>query len=118
MLNLGPKFVPPASQQVLEHRPKEIRQMKEKVSAAWRRMTKTIGREPFIVTRFCERVEEIRKTKTPRNPTLKPAISFFRKIQNQKKKKVIFRQTDKFKDFPEDTRKNYIKKISSIHGQN
>jgi hypothetical protein len=56
VLNLGPKFVPPAPQQVLERLPKEIQQMKEKVSKAWRRMTKTIGREPPLVTKFGERV--------------------------------------------------------------
>ena len=49
-LNLGPKFVPPAPEQVLERLPKEIGIMKEKVATAWRRMTKTIAREPSIVT--------------------------------------------------------------------
>ena len=34
ILNLGPKFVPPAPQQVLKRLPREIKQMKEKVSAA------------------------------------------------------------------------------------
>ncbi|CAF4053091.1 unnamed protein product [Rotaria magnacalcarata] len=82
ILNLGPKFVPPAPEQVLERLPKEIGQMKEKVSAAWRRVTKTLGRQAPIVDRFCERIEdEIRKTVTTeaptRDPTLKPAIKFF-----------------------------------------
>jgi len=112
ILNLGPKFVPPAPEQVLERLPKEIEQMKEKVSAAWRRVTKTIGREPPIVKKFCERIEdEIRKTvitEAPSDPTLKPAITFFRKIQ--KKNNIIFRQTDKSKVFHTDTRENYIKK--------
>ncbi|CAM4983924.1 unnamed protein product [Rotaria socialis] len=52
ILNLGPSFVPPAPEQVLKRLPKEIQQMKEKISAAWRRTTKTIGREPPIVTKF------------------------------------------------------------------
>ena len=113
ILNLGPKFVPPAPEQVLERLPKEIGQMKEKVSAAWRRVTKTIGRQPPIVDRFCERIEdEIRKTVTTEaptiDPTLKPAITFFRKIQ--KNNNIIFRQTDKSKVFHTDTRENYIKK--------
>ncbi|CAM4982626.1 unnamed protein product [Rotaria socialis] len=61
--NLGPKFVPPAPQQVLERLPKEIDVMKERIAAAWRRATRTLGREPPIVTKFCERIEgEIRKT--------------------------------------------------------
>jgi len=112
ILNLGPKFVPPAPSQVLERLPQEIEQMKEKVSAAWRRATKTIGREPPIVKTFCERIEdEIRKkiaTEPPRNPTLEPTIAFFRKIQ--KKNNIIFRQTDKSKVFHTDTRENYIEK--------
>ncbi|CAF2080919.1 unnamed protein product [Rotaria magnacalcarata] len=113
ILNLGPKFVPPAPEQVLERLPKEIGQMKEKVSAAWRRVTKTLGRQPPIVDRFCERIEdEIRKTVTTeaptRDPTLKPAIAFFRNIQ--KTNNIIFRQTDKSKVFHTDTRENYIKK--------
>ncbi|CAF2075965.1 unnamed protein product [Rotaria magnacalcarata] len=113
ILNLGPKFVPPAPEQVLERLPKEIGQMKEKVSAAWRRVTKTLGRQAPIVDRFCERIEdEIRKTVTTeaptRDPTLKPAIKFFRKIQ--KTNNIIFRQTDKSKVFHTDTRENYIKK--------
>ncbi|CAF5092982.1 unnamed protein product, partial [Rotaria magnacalcarata] len=81
ILNLGPKFVPPAPEQVLERLPNEIRQMKEKVSTAWRRVTKTIGRQPPIVDKFCKRIEdEIRKTvatEAPSDPALKPAIAFF-----------------------------------------
>ncbi|CAF3979512.1 unnamed protein product, partial [Rotaria sp. Silwood1] len=73
ILNLGPKFVPPAPHQVLERLPKEIEKMKEKVSEAWRRKTKTIGREPPTVKKFCERIEEqIKKTistEKPRDPT-------------------------------------------------
>ncbi|CAF3990528.1 unnamed protein product [Rotaria sp. Silwood1] len=69
VLNLGPKFVPPAPEQVLERLPKEIENMKEKVAAAWRRKTKTIAREPPIVTKFCERIEEeIRKKITTEAP--------------------------------------------------
>ena len=41
ILNLGPKFVPSASHQVLRRLPKKIGQLKEKVAAAWRRITKT-----------------------------------------------------------------------------
>ena len=112
ILNLGPKFVPPAPEQVLQRLPKEIAQMKEKVPAAWRRATKTIGREPPIVTKFCKRIEEeIRNkvtTEAPSDPTLKPTIAFFRKIQ--KEKNIIFRQTDKSKVFHIDTRESYIKK--------
>ncbi|CAM4790884.1 unnamed protein product [Rotaria magnacalcarata] len=112
ILNLGPKFVPPAPEQVLERLPNEIRQMKEKVSTAWRRVTKTIGRQPPIVDKFCKRIEdEIRKTvatEAPSDPALKPAIAFFRKIQ--KKNNIIFRQTDKSKVFHTDTRENYVKK--------
>ncbi|CAF3327568.1 unnamed protein product [Rotaria socialis] len=40
ILNLGQKCVPSAPEQVLERFSKEIGQMKENVSAAWRRVTK------------------------------------------------------------------------------
>ncbi len=40
VLNLGPKFVPPAPEQVLERLAKEIEHMKQKVSAAWRKNDK------------------------------------------------------------------------------
>jgi hypothetical protein len=77
--------------------------------------TKTIGREPPIVTTFCERIEDkIRETvgrESIRDPTLHPSITFFRKIQ--KKSNVIFRQTDKSKVFHVDTRENYIKKSAA-----
>ncbi|CAF3363065.1 unnamed protein product [Rotaria sp. Silwood2] len=112
ILNLGPKFVPPAPQQVLERLPKEIEQMKDKVAEAWRRATKTIGREPPLVNKFCQRIdEEIRQciaTEAQRDPTLKPAIKYFQKIQKQEK--IIFRQTDKSKVFHADTKENYIEK--------
>ena len=52
VLNLGPKFVPPAPEQVLERLPNEIEQMKEKLSTAWRKMTKTVGREAIIVKKL------------------------------------------------------------------
>ena len=68
ILNLGPKFVPPAPQQVLKRLPKEIKQMKEKVAAAWRSATKTVTREPLIVERFCQRIEdEVKKNYVGRN---------------------------------------------------
>ncbi len=85
VLNLGPKFVPPAPQQVLECLPKEIGQMKEKVAVAWRRVTKTIEREPSLVNKFCERVEEeMRKTvleeAAEKDPTIELTIEYFQKI--------------------------------------
>jgi hypothetical protein len=112
VLNLGSKFVPPAPEQVLECLPREIGQMKDKVSEAWRRMTKTVGREPPLVTKFCERVEEeIRETvaKEPiRDRNLQPAIKYFQKLQKQGD--IVFRQTDKPKVFHADTRENYVTK--------
>ncbi|CAF2070145.1 unnamed protein product [Rotaria magnacalcarata] len=115
VLNLGPKFVPPAPEQVLERLPNEIQQVKEKLSTAWRKMTKTIGREPIIVKQFCERIEKkIRKTVTTevtQDTTLKPTITCFQKIQKQKK--VIFRETDKSKVFHANTRESYIKKSAT-----
>jgi hypothetical protein len=115
ILNLGPSFVPPAPEQVLKRLPKEIEQMKEKISAAWRRKTKTIGREPPIVRKFGERIEEeIKKTvatEIEKDTTMKKAIATFRKIQ--KEKNIIFRKTDKSKIFHIDTSDNYIKKSAA-----
>ena len=89
ILNLGPKFVPAAPQQVLERLPNEIAQMKEKIAVAWRKQTKTIGRQPLLVNTFCQRIEEeIRKTiatEIPRDSTLDPTIKYFQKMQKQKK---------------------------------
>jgi hypothetical protein len=68
VLNVGPKFVPPAPKQVLERLPKEIAHMKTKVATAWRKATKTIGREPPIVNKFCQRIEEeLKKSNNDRN---------------------------------------------------
>ncbi|CAF1382251.1 unnamed protein product [Adineta steineri] len=112
ILHLGPKFVPPAPQQVLERLPKEIDQMKEKVGAAWRKATKTIGREPSLVNRFCQQIEEeIRKTittETSKDSTIDSTMKYFQKVQKQKK--ILFRQTDKSKVFHTDTCENHIKK--------
>ncbi|CAM2729028.1 unnamed protein product, partial [Rotaria socialis] len=115
VLNLGPKFVPPAPEQVLERLPKEIKIMQEKVSEAWRKVTKTIGREPPIVKTFCDRIEneirktvETEKTEKPKNSILKSTVTLFQKLQKQKK--VIFRQRDKSKVFHIDNPENYIEK--------
>ncbi|CAF2072614.1 unnamed protein product [Rotaria magnacalcarata] len=112
ILNLGPKFVPPAPQQVLDRLPKEIKQMKEQVAAAWRRETNTIGREPAIVKEFCKRIEdEIKRTvetEPPQDMRKQQAIKYLKRVQH--KKDIVFRQTDKSKVFHVDIRENYIKK--------
>ncbi|CAF4922892.1 unnamed protein product [Rotaria sp. Silwood1] len=115
ILNLGPKLVPPAPQQVLKRLPKQIEQMKDKVAAASRTVTKTIGRQSPLVNKFCQRVEvEIRKriaTEALRDPTFEPAINYFQKMQ--KHKKIIFRQADKSKVFHADIREKYIEKSTA-----
>ena len=112
ILNLGPKFVPPAPQQVLKRLPKEIKQMKEKVAAVWRSATKTVTREPPIVERFCQRIEdEVKKTisaETTKNLTITLAVKYLKRMQQ--KKGIIIRQTDKSKVFHIDTREGYMKK--------
>ncbi|CAF4967286.1 unnamed protein product, partial [Rotaria sp. Silwood1] len=112
VLNLGPKFVPPAPQQVLERLPKEIENMKEKIGAHWRRVTNTIRREVPLVNNFCQKIEDVIKktitTEAPPDPTIEPTIKYFQKMQKQNK--IIFRQTDKSKVFHADTHENYIKK--------
>ena len=49
ILNYGPKFVPSNPKQALDRLEKEITVMKEKVSEAWRRETRTVNRNPQIV---------------------------------------------------------------------
>ncbi|CAF4113515.1 unnamed protein product [Rotaria magnacalcarata] len=116
VLNLRSNYVPPAPEQVLKRLPKEIEQMKEKISTAWRRTTKTIEREPLIVRKFCDRIEEeIKKTvateMTKKDDTMKQAITTFKKIQ--KENNIIFRKTDKSKVFHIDTSENYIRKSAA-----
>ncbi|CAF3641284.1 unnamed protein product [Rotaria sp. Silwood1] len=115
ILNLGPKLVPPAPQQVLKRLPKQIEQMKDKVAAASRTVTKTIGRQSPLVNKFCQRVEvEIRNriaTEALRDPIFEPAINYFQKMQ--KHKKIIFRQADKSKVFHADIREKYIEKSTA-----
>ncbi|CAF1503377.1 unnamed protein product, partial [Rotaria sordida] len=112
ILNLGPKFVPPAPQQVLERLPKEIENMKEKIGAHWRRVTNTIRREVPLVNKFCQKIEDVIKktvtTEAPQDPAIEPTIKYLQKMQKQNK--IIFRQTDKSKVFHADNHENYIKK--------
>ena len=60
-------------------------------------MTNTTRREPLIVRKFCERVEEeIRKTvetKEAKSSALHSTRSFFQKLQKQSK--IVFRRTDR-----------------------
>ena len=56
ILNFGPKFVPSNPKQALDRLETEINVMKEKVSEAWRRETRTVGRQPPIVNQFADRL--------------------------------------------------------------
>jgi hypothetical protein len=101
ILNYGPKFVPQNPKQTLQRLENEINLMKEKVAVAWRRETKTVGRNPEIVNRFSERIEqEIRTTISKEkiaDPKMLKILGNLKKAQ--KEQKVIFRQTDKSKVF-------------------
>jgi hypothetical protein len=112
ILNFGPKFVPSNPKQALERLSNEINIMKDKVAEAWRRETRTIGRNPSIVENLANRLEtelrnEISKEKTI-DKVVEKTLDRFRKEQN--KGKVIFRQTDKSKVFHIDRPETYIKK--------
>ncbi|CAF3040859.1 unnamed protein product [Rotaria sp. Silwood2] len=86
--------------------------MKEKVAVAWRRETKTIGRNPEIVNRFSKRIEEeIRATITKEKITDPKMMKTLRNLKKaQKEQKVVFRQTDKSKVFHLGKPETYIEK--------
>ena len=86
--------------------------MKEKVSEAWRRETRTVNRNPQIVEQFANRLEtELRQQieiDLGMDKELEKTLERFRKEQT--KGKVIFRQTDKSKVFHVDRPETYIEK--------
>ena len=86
--------------------------MKEKVSEAWRRETRTVNRNPQIVEQFVNRLEtELRQQigiDLGMDKELEKTLERFRKEQT--KGKVIFRQTDKSKVFHVDRPETYIEK--------
>jgi hypothetical protein len=112
ILNYGPKFVPSNPKQALDRLEKEIKVMKDKVAEAWRRETRTIGRNPILVEQFANRLEdELRNkisTETVNNTVIERTLKRFQ--SEQKKGNIIFRQTDKSKVFHIDRPENYIQK--------
>ena len=112
ILNYGPKFVPANPKQALDRLEKEISVMKDKVAEAWRRETRTVGRNPIKVEEFGERLEKELREKisagTAADKVIETTLKRFR--NEQKKGKVIFRQTDKSKVFHVDRPDNYIQK--------
>ena len=112
ILNAGPKFVPVNPEQALDRLGREVSVMKEKIAEAWRRETRTTGRNPQLVEQFADRLEEELRTKisegTGANRDIEKTLERFQ--QEQKKGKVIFRQTDKSKVFHIDRPETYIAK--------
>ena len=112
VLNFGPKFVPSNPKQALDRLDNEISVMKEKVGEAWRRETRTIGRNPILVDKFAERLESELRTvigkETVTDKVVEKSLEHFRK--EQKLGRVIFRQTDKSKVFHVDRPETYIEK--------
>ncbi len=86
--------------------------MREKVAETWRKETKTVGRNPFLVEKFAQKLEnELRNTinkETVIDKNVEKTLQRFQK--EQKKGKIIFRQTDKSKVFHIDKPETYIKK--------
>jgi len=115
ILNYGPKFVPSNPKQALDRLASEISVMKDKVGEAWRRETRTVGREPRIVEQFAQRLElELRdkiSTETVVDKVIERTLERFQ--SEQKKGKVIFRQTDKSKVFHIDRPEAYIQKSNA-----
>ena len=112
ILNYGPKFVPENPQQALDRLEDEIRVMKDKVAEAWRRETRTIGRNPVKVDEFALRLEEELRNKIKEGKAQDRLVekTLDRFKNEQKKGKVIFRQTDKSKVFHVDRPQTYIDK--------
>ncbi|CAF3989165.1 unnamed protein product, partial [Rotaria sp. Silwood1] len=86
--------------------------MKEKVAVAWRRETKTVGRNPEIVNHFSERIEEEIRTTISKekitDPKMMKILGNLKKAQ--KEHKVVFRKTDKSKVFHLGKPEAYIEK--------
>ena len=112
VLNYGPKFVPANPKQALDRLEDEIRVMKDKVVEAWRRETRTVNKNPIIVEKFANRLEEELRSKinqgAAQDPIVEKALERFKK--EQKQGKIIFRQTDKSKVFHVDRPETYIEK--------
>lgn len=115
ILNYGPKFVPSNPKQALDRLENEISVMKDKVGEAWRRETRTVGRNPILVENFAQRLEtELRdkiSTETVIDSVLERTLKRFQ--SEQKKGKVIFRQTDKSKVFHIDRPETYVQKSAA-----
>jgi hypothetical protein len=114
-LNYGPKFVPSNPKQALERLGTEISVMKEKVAEAWRRETRTVGRNPVLVEQFANRLEnELQEQIRLDLGTNREIEKTLKQFQNEHKKvKVIFRQTDKSKVFHADKPETYIEKSAA-----
>lgn len=112
VLNFGPKFVPSNPKQALDRLGSEISTMKDKVAEAWRRETRTIGRNPILVDEFANRLElELRQTISTETVIDKGTERTLQRFQSEQKKgRVIFRQTDKSKVFHADKPETYIQK--------
>ena len=86
--------------------------MKDKIVEAWRRETRTVGRNPIIVENFANRLEEELRSKISegkgQDKLVKKTLEHFQ--SEQKKGRVIFRQTDKSKVFHVDRPETYIEK--------
>jgi len=112
ILNFGPKFVPSNPKQALDRLSNEISQMKDKVGEAWRRETRTIGRNPILVEQFANRLEiELRNrisTEKGMDENIERTLEHFQ--SEQKKGRALFRQTDKSKVFHVEKPEIYIQK--------
>lgn len=86
--------------------------MKDKVATVWRRETRTVGRNPFLVEQFAQRLEnELRNQISEGTVTDKVVEKTLKRFRDEQKKgRVIFRQTDKSKVFHVDRPENYITK--------
>jgi hypothetical protein len=115
ILNYGPKFVPSNPQQALDRLDKELGTMREKVAEAWRQETRTVGRNPSIVEKFTHRLGiELREQISKETGSDKVVESTLRRFRDEQKKgKVIFRQTDKSKVFHVGRPETYIEKSAA-----
>lgn len=97
ILNLGPKFVPANPQQALDRLEKEISIMKDKVAEAWRRETRTIGRNPILVDKFAVRLENELRNEISKGTGIDKVVDrTLKRFQSEQKKAKLFfdRQTN------------------------
>ena len=91
ILNYGPKFVPSNPKQALDRLENEISVMKDKVGEAWRRETRTVGRNPILVENFAQRLETELRDKISAETVIDSVLErTLKRFQSEQKRVRLF----------------------------